>query len=250
LTTKVSFRIIKHICNYFKVDVTEVDIPTCNPRVLYAKCGLNLPADFYGEKKKNKTKINVLLNNFMYNESLDTIKSKQKVNARSQFKYYGFNPIVIDYLIDKYFEVKNHYRGQLSSDLAFIEKYVISTAMRELDNTMNDGLIRRHDSFIIFNNKESLRGLRMLSIDKFPEIRGWFPKSDEENWDDFVIKWEGVKAYFRDEYVSNILDVEETVESVDIDNEGEFKGYNDSDEEDWFVPMSIDEISKHTASLN
>ena len=246
LTTKVSFRVIKHVCNYFGVDVTEVDIPTCNPRILYAKCGLNLPNDFYGENKKNKTKINILLNNFMYNESLSTAKKTQKGNAMHQFKYYNFNPVVIDYLMDNYFEVKRNFRGQLSSDLAFIEKHVISIAMKEMDSSLNDGIIRRHDSFILFNNKESLRKLTNISIDKFPNIRGWFPKSDEQNWEDFLVKWEGVKAIFRDE----ILAVEETEDSTEIENEGTFKAFDDTEELDWYIPMTLEESLKHISSLN
>ena len=57
---------INLIANYFNVTVTEIDIVTCYPRIIYAINGMQVPDDFYGENKKNKVGMNALLNSLLY----------------------------------------------------------------------------------------------------------------------------------------------------------------------------------------
>ena len=179
LTTKVSFRMIKHVADYLGVSVSEIDIITCNPRILFAICKMALPNLFYGENKENKTKINMLLNNFFFNESISKEKKYQKRDSIRTFKKLGFPQKVIDTLISRWFITRNNFRGQFGSDLAFHEKLIISELMHKLDNGKNEGIIRRHDSVLIFNNTEDLTWVNTFRPEVFPTIGGWF-KIDAE----------------------------------------------------------------------
>ena len=61
ITTEVSMRVIKEVADLFNKLCTEVDIVSCNSRIIYALCGLDLPTDFYGKNKENKKNINKAL---------------------------------------------------------------------------------------------------------------------------------------------------------------------------------------------
>lgn len=171
LLTTIGIDEINLVGSVFGVNVLELDIRNCFVRVLYGINGLSLPSIFYGADKKNKEAINIFLNNFFYNPKIKTPKKIQKVRAIEKFRKLGFNEKVIYYLIDKYF--LTDYRGQLFSDLAFYEKNIINEIL-DVVNIDNDGVIRRHDSLIIFNNRVDLSFLNEFVFSRFPNIKGWF----------------------------------------------------------------------------
>jgi len=171
--TTIPLRMIEHVANYLNIEVTEIDIVSCNPRILYAKCGLNLPSNFYGENKENKKIISTLLNNFMYNELKNTSYKLQKSQAKKNLSKY-LDERVVTYLMDNYFEVKRNYRGQFTSDCAFHEKNIIKELKDTINNDLNDGCIERHDSLVLFNNKQDLAYLEFFHYSRYKNIRGWF----------------------------------------------------------------------------
>lgn len=182
LVTQIGVNELKLIGKKFNVDVMEIDVKNCFPRVLYALNGLRLPDNFYGENKKNKLAINVFLNDFFYNESKLTPYKIQKIRAIDKFKKYGFNEIVINYLINNFF--KNKFKGDLFNKLAFYEKNIISEIKNDAKDRLNEGVIRRHDSVLIFNNGSDLTVFNQFS---YLNIRGWFEIKDQNiiklnNW--------------------------------------------------------------------
>jgi hypothetical protein len=160
---------IRLIGEMFGATTNEIDIRNCFPRVLYGLNGLKLPADFYGEKKKKKLPINIAINNFFYDSSLPSSKSVQKSNSIRTFRNLGFNEVVINYLITIFFEAR--YKGDLFNFLAFHEKNIITKIKDDLINLDSDGVIRRHDSVLIFNNRSDLSFLNNF---EFLGVNGWF----------------------------------------------------------------------------
>jgi len=156
------------IGSVFNVDVLEIDIKNCFPRIIYALNNKTLPSGFYGENKANKYKINKFLNNFFYRSSLNSPKKMQRNNAIIKFQEFGFDTDVINYLIDNYFECE--FRGELFARLSFQEKKIISDIKR-VCNLENEGIIRRHDSIIVFNNKADLSFINEYD---YLGVRGWF----------------------------------------------------------------------------
>ena len=66
LFTEVSMPLISEVSeDLFDRDLKEIDIVSCNIRIIYAVCGLVLPDGFYGLDKKNKKAINTLLNKLL-----------------------------------------------------------------------------------------------------------------------------------------------------------------------------------------
>jgi len=152
----------------FNMEVLEVDARSCYPRILYALCGKTLPNDFYGFNKEKKTEINVFINDFFYNAKKTTSKKHQKINAKRKFERLGFDADVIEYLITNFFECKH--RGDLFSKISFYEKQLISQVKEDCDR-INEGIVRRHDSVILFNNKSDIS---FLNDFKYLGVDGWF----------------------------------------------------------------------------
>ena len=102
LFTEVSMALIKLISDAFDKEAIEVDIVSCNPRIIYAFCGLELPNNFYGENKKNKKAINKILNKLSvdfpteFNVSVTGYKKERK----RELTNLGFDEKVIDYDYD------------------------------------------------------------------------------------------------------------------------------------------------------
>ncbi len=181
--TTVPYRIIEHISKYLGISCMEIDIRSCNLRILYALNGKNLPNNIYGEGKKNKLWINTKLNDSFY--TLDKgEKNDFKANLKRAFKNKGFkDDEVLDYYIENYSFTKNEYRGQFTSDMAFHEMNIITQLWREIKEggNLNDGVIRRHDSLIIFNNRQYLEGiLKDFKYSKLDSVKGWFVEVDYE----------------------------------------------------------------------
>ena len=203
LTVQASLSVLETIANEVDVYIDEIDIKTCNPRILYALCGLELPDDFYGKNKENKTAINALLNSFRYDETKGTPKKIQKHRAIKQFQKYGFQDKVIDYLIENYFETE--YNDTLMNELAYYEKEIIKKLSNEL-GTINDGKVRRHDSLLIFNNRLNLAHLNSF---EYLGVKGWF------------------KAFAYD--LSPINDVIAINSEIEVNDYDEFGNYNGTD---------------------
>lgn len=176
LTTQLSTEGIKVICSAFRVSFLELDIKSCFSRIIYALNNKSLPEDFYGPNKKNKRKINIFLNNFFYRSELSTPKKVQRNNAIIRFRELGFDDDVIKYLIDNFF--LSDYKGDLFSKISFFEKKIISDVMKQVNiKNHNEGVVRRHDSCIVFNNKADLSFINEYTYSRFPKITDWFDVS-------------------------------------------------------------------------
>ena len=88
-----------------------------------------------------------------------------------------FHTDVVSYLMDTYFDVKENYRGRLTSDCAFHEKGIMNELLKTIDDEFNDGVIRRHDSIIIFNNEQRL-SLSGFHYSYFKDVNGWFSRDE------------------------------------------------------------------------
>jgi len=170
ILTEIGVAEIKYIPGLFNVEVTEVDVNSAFIRVIYALNGLELPLDFYGKDKKNKLKINILLNSFFYDETKKSPLRLQKLRAIKSFQAYNFDEKVISYLIDNFFMNKD--KGSLFHFLSFYEKKLVGMVKKiAIDEFETEGFGRRHDSLILFNNQSSLEKLNHLD---FLNSKGWF----------------------------------------------------------------------------
>ena len=163
----MSYDVLKLIALKFNIPIAEVDVRTCNPRILYALCGMELPSDFYGENKKNKRKINVLLNSFAI--------GKQKHHIKRDLINYGFHPKVIKFLLDTFCnDAKPKPKGALFNLCAYHEQKIIHDLQRQLiaDNLGDATFIRRHDSVISFGD------FKPYTLEKqdfeYLGVKGWF----------------------------------------------------------------------------
>ncbi len=57
---------------------------------------------------------------------------------------------------------------------------IIEELYPSFDEGANDGLIRRHDSLLIFNNEDTLDFLPEFTCSRFVGIKGWF-KDQKQN---------------------------------------------------------------------
>jgi hypothetical protein len=167
--TEISINEIKFISSLLNIDVVEIDIRNCFPRILYALNGLDLPKDFYGQNKENKLKINILLNNFMLDTSKASSYKLQKSKAIKNLKDVGIHDKVIEYLITNFFN--SRYRGDLFNFLAFHEKKIIQRLRNKLLERGYSGVIRRHDSVILFDQKIDINTLEDF---EYLKQYGWF----------------------------------------------------------------------------
>ena len=174
LSVEVGVKEIEIIANSLGIDVLEIDVKNCYVRILYALCGKELPVNFYGEDKKNKVAINVYLNNFFYDSKKSTPKKVQKAKAKGKFKKLGFDDDVIIYLMDNFFDCKS--RGDLFNRLSFYEKRLISITKDSCDID-NSGIIRRHDSILVFDNNFDLS---FINSHTYLDISGWFNVMNNE----------------------------------------------------------------------
>ena len=184
LTTKVGLRTLEKIAKCFNTSLTEIDIVSCNIAIIYGICGVTLPENIYGENKKNKQSINVLINDFMYNENDHKARDKaeQRKAGKKKFRRYGIDERVIDWLYENYFESEfADARGLLSQTLAYHEKHIIDEAMELVATDFNEGVIRRHDSIIIYNNRESLSMFNEFVYSALPNVKGLFKIDAKEN---------------------------------------------------------------------
>jgi hypothetical protein len=169
LFTQISIDGIEIVSKEFDVDFLEIDIKSAFPRILYALNDMELPESFYGENKKNKLKINVKLNDMFYKPEDKTPFKHQKQNAINSLKGLGINEKVIAFIMDRFFDDK--FRGALFNFLSFYEKKIISELKDQLNEFANDGVIRRHDSVVVLNNKSDISFVNHFY---FLDKGGWF----------------------------------------------------------------------------
>ena len=131
--TEVSIDLISEVSEeVFERDLREIDIVSCNIRIIYAVCNLDLPANFYGENKKNKKGINTLLNKLSKDHpiSYKTNPTKWKSNRVAEMKNYNFAPVVIDFLISEFW---NRPKDALYNFCAYHEEKICNQLMSEND---------------------------------------------------------------------------------------------------------------------
>ena len=171
LLTETSLSSIEIVSAAFNVRVDEVDIRSCNSRILYALCDLHLPENFYGPNKINKFAINKFLNNFFFKPFNKSSEYEQRAKAINQFRKFNFAEVVIEYLMQNHF--MNKFRSDLFNMLTYYENVLISVLMDKHTGSENNGVIRRHDSELIFDNKNDLSEFNNID---FLSQKGWFQK--------------------------------------------------------------------------
>ena len=175
LLTEVSLAVIEELAKDFNISIKEFDIISCNPRIIYAICGLKLPVNFYGENKELKIPINRALNSLAYDGRSRTASGikDQKQNKKKRLKQLGFDDKVIDFLISKFF---NNTKDAVFNFCAYHEEMIISKLKKDLqlvnDNSNDTTFIRRHDSIIAFG--EEVKGIDMINSFEYLDYKGWF----------------------------------------------------------------------------
>ena len=172
ILTSSSLDIISKVCELLKIRCIELDIKGCNPRIIYASAGEDLPADFYGENKKNKTAIHILLNSFTWDWYVknqrklkkDCVEKKvHRFHKIKDFRNLGFSDAVIEWLFTTFYDDDS---SKLFNYCTFKEK----TLINEVRVFLNRGGYRRHDSILFFNTNVGYD----LSRYSFLGKQGWF----------------------------------------------------------------------------
>ena len=192
LATFRGISVVETIAKSFEISVTEIDVKNCFPRVLYAVNGLKLPRDFYGLNKVNKLGINIFLNSFKYDKTKSSTYSQQKYHALNKFQSLGFHTIVVGYMIKHFFNAKH--KGDLFTFLSSHEKDLITYTMQSFNDSENKGVVRRHDSVLIFDNKQDLSHLNST---QYLGLEGWYDvdfqeesenlQSDDDFWSEISV---------------------------------------------------------------
>ena len=175
LFTEVSIALIQLISDAFDKNTVEVDIVSCNPRIIYAFCGLVLPTDFYGENKKNKKAINKILNKLSvdFPKEFNVSEIGYKKERKKELKELGFEDVVIDFLFKEFWEKE---KDALFNFCAYHEKNIIEKLQKQFkDKDGNGSYIRRHDSVITFSK---LHEAQIEDVNEFEYLKqkGWFHK--------------------------------------------------------------------------
>ena len=107
VTTKLDTPSIEKVCKWMDVRVVEFDIRSCAWRIIYAILGLPFPDNFYGVNKKNKTKLNALLNQLSAPAEIKRRKGQFedfKNRKKKQLKNRGVPARVYNWLVDNFAE--------------------------------------------------------------------------------------------------------------------------------------------------
>lgn len=177
--TSLSMQEIEYICNLVGVEVTEIDIKNCFPRICYALNNLELPDNFYQQAakssdpskvKKAKVLVQIALNSVWYDKTKSTTRDNQLRAAVKRLEAVNFHEDVIEYLIQTFFEAP--FKGDFFNRMAFHERMIMHNIKATLLETGgNDGVERRHDSVIIFNNVAFIGWLNEF---EYLGASGWF----------------------------------------------------------------------------
>ena len=180
VTIEGSLESMRVIADHFDVTFQEVDIRSCNIRIVYNSQGYELPTDIYGENKEHKGKLNAELNMVTYVQDLSNDSDYSELirhhrNKRVKaLRSISLKEDVIEYLIDTYMEAKH--KGRFTHDMGYHEKQVIDRLRDKkegrIDYSKNEGVSRRHDSLIIYNNAEDLTNINTAFT--YMNHSGWF----------------------------------------------------------------------------
>ena len=175
LLTEVSMALIELISDAFDKETIEVDIVSCNPRIIYAFCGLQLPNDFYGENKKNKKAINKILNKLSadFPKEFNVSVAGYKKERKRELVALGFDETVIDFLFKEFW---NKEKDALFNFCSYHEMNIIESLQKQFKDKDGDGsYLRRHDSVIAFNK---LHESQIEDVNEFEYLnqKGWFHK--------------------------------------------------------------------------
>jgi hypothetical protein len=175
LLTEVSMALIELISDAFDKETIEVDIVSCNPRIIYAFCGLQLPNDFYGENKKNKKAINKILNKLSadFPKEFNVSVAGYKKERKRELVALGFDETVIDFLFKEFW---NKEKDALFNFCSYHEMNIIESLQKQFKDKDGDGsYLRRHDSVIAFNK---LHEAQIDDVNEFEYLnqKGWFHK--------------------------------------------------------------------------
>lgn len=175
--TEISLNALNKIAERIGITLTEIDVRSCNPRIIYALAGESLPRDFYGENKRFKKGINVLLNSFRYDPKKALSKAEQRKYAVRRFRYYNVSERVISYLMDEWFEAPH--KDNLFNFLAYHEGQIIRELRRFVKSERGQAIqaARRHDSLIFRNDN-----LQDIDLSKFNflGVKGWFDSTEKQ----------------------------------------------------------------------
>lgn len=182
LLTEVSLSLIEQVALMFNKNTIEHDIISCNSRIIYAFCGLDLPDNFYGENKINKNSINKLLNTLsidipkLYGKSVDNYYNYKVQKLRG----YNFNEKVITFLMSTFYNKKT---DAIFNFCSAIEKRIIMQLKDEIKQAtkrdMNLSTIRRHDSILMFDYHSEI--FEVVNKYNYYGLNNWFAKTENPN---------------------------------------------------------------------
>ena len=168
--TSIGMSQINFIAEKLGLQVTEIDIKNCFPRIVYALNGLELPVEFYGkDRAKNKKKVNTALNSFRLDKEKHRSESRQRSDAKRSLISVGLDESCIDWLLRYHFDTP--FKSDFFNYLAYHEMCIIGAAIEKVQQYEPDArMIRRHDSFIVFEE------INYRSLDTFEYLgqSGWF----------------------------------------------------------------------------
>ena len=198
LLSEVSMKLIIDVAELFDTEAYEIDIISCNIRIIYAMCGLSLPSNFYGENKKNKKQINALINRlsieFPQKNKWDV--SNYKKNRIKEMRGFNFDEKVIKFLMDNFWYDST---DAVFNFCSYHEKKIIEKLRLEIDKGEHKGIIRRHDSVVYFGE---ITQQQLNSIIDFGYMGqyGWFRDYD-------IIKQYGNRSNRKKEYKKMTEDI-------------------------------------------
>lgn len=173
-TTQTGIDVVSEIADFFGRTFYEIDIRTCNPRLIYAYCGLDLPNDFYGKNKENKVAINRLLNTISKDFAIEwkTDLKVRKYQLKTKMRGFGFDERVIDFLINTFFDKQ---KDAIFNFCSSYEKRLIDnlTAILKETSVNNNSFVRRHDSLLVFENLTETQ-MELIRDFEFLDKKGWF----------------------------------------------------------------------------
>ena len=207
IAARLNMAVVEYTALYLGAYITEVDVVTCNPRILFALAGCSLPENFYGKNKVNKKKINILLNTLTFSSPNKNVKIYSKKDDPVGYKSWrydkvkqlekaGFPDAVIWWLEDNVFDGGS--RGYFSYLMGYHEKRIISKLKKKiLKGKQNDGTPRRHDSVLIFNNEEEIALINDINSFEYKGQTGFFDvcinrENANQVWSRYILELEAM----------------------------------------------------------
>jgi hypothetical protein len=176
VTTKLDTPSIEKVCNWIGVEVKEFDIRSCAWRIIYAMLGLSLPDNFYGVNKKNKRRLNALLNQLSAPAEVKRRKGQFedfKNRKKKQLKNRGVPARVYNWLVDNFADKPS---DEVFNTYTYHENLIIEKIIQCFPS--DAAIIRRHDSILVFDfDWESVTGQAVMERIKNFEylgVKGWF----------------------------------------------------------------------------